>query len=325
MKTPFVLNNYDNLAAKIDEYADELYDNYDEDIVSTAISSLGNDSKPSKELRTAESEWVLGVALKHCKGKNNFKKLVKVSLLEKQYACKVQSNKDFIKACLPLEFLLKSAKFINDNAKKSSKEKGVFGKYAWANDRSLSSLTPFEKDEPTESLAYNQLGAYFGGNTKTVTSNTVSTLKSILKKGKYSDIIKAPTKKFVMRGMNLNRKQLQTILGDKEFNKIDIELRKIHDVLGFRKKILKSFTFTPKFNVSSWTTDSDIATNFSTEGTGKNGIVGIILYANVSDNPDKLIQCDDGLYNIIDFADNSHEHEVLAMGNIKVSSIVITY
>jgi hypothetical protein len=326
MKTPFVYKNYDKLAAKIDEYADKLYDNYDEEIVASAISSLRNDGGGSPltkqdTFKVDEREWAFGLVLKSNVGKERFKKIAKTHFLEPDRDMnKINSYAKFAVVIQPLDFLLKCAKRIKLATKNA--DKGSFGKYAWANNRSLSSLMPFEKDEPIESSAFRQLQKYFDGKTSAVDKKTASTLGSLLKQGKYSDVIKEPTIKVVMRGMWLNLKQLKTILGDKEFSKIKVKLDTRHSVSGFRKKILKSFTFKPKFNVSSWTTKPSVAVNFALDNAATD-LFGIILYANVSDNQRKFLQCDNGLYKINDFAMNMQEHEVLALGDIKVNSVMI--
>jgi hypothetical protein len=317
-KTPFVINNYDKLTSIIDKYADKLYDNYDDDVVTSAINCLRSDDNSNRIFRATEREWAFGLTLTSNEGKESFKKTAKIFFFEKlqdDYGLnKFKTFAQFATVITPLDFLLKCAKRIKmSKTKNVENSKSVFGKYAWANDRILSSLTPAEKDTPVEAAAYEQLSSYIDGNTKAVSPTVVSTLKSIIKKGKYSDIIKEPTKKVIMRGMHLDYKQLQTLLGDKEYNKLKF-------VPGFKKKILKSFTFKPLFNVSSWTTDKFIAKDFSIDPDFN---FSIILYAQVSDNPGKLLQCDDGLYNIQDFSTNKREHEVIALGSVKVSSIMI--
>jgi hypothetical protein len=92
---------------------------------------------------------------------------------------------------------------------------------------------------------------------------------------------------------------------------------------GKKATIRHNFTYIPRGEVSSWTSDIDVAKGFYKQNSDEQRKYCIILMAHVSDNPGKLLQCDNALYRISNFSENDYEHEVLAIGRIKISSLII--
>jgi hypothetical protein len=125
-------------------------------------------------------------------------------------------------------------------------------------------------------------------------------------------VIHEPTQEFVYRGMTVSTKWIRSAL---KLNKDD----KLPDV-GHKEA---SFTFKPrpKIGATSWTTRQKIAIDYANDPSED---YQIVMVAEVANNKDKFIMCDDGLSKIdgLDVLEHEAEHEAVALGSIKVSKIV---
>lgn len=205
---------------------------------------------------------------------------------------------------------------LNNSSKDASKDDATLGIYAWPKQR-LKKHVPYEKNTKEEELLYKQLYSHFQNNVMDGVSGLdekgVEILKKMLANNEYPDIIREPNAKMIMRGMSVSDQELRNLraaAGNDDFQ-------------GKKVKLKYSGIYIPKKSVSSWTTNKNKAIDFATNNIRSGAIWSIILYAQVSDNPGKLLQCDNTLYQF-SFAESvNDEHEVIAMGNITTSAIEI--
>jgi hypothetical protein len=101
--------------------------------------------------------------------------------------------------------------------------------------------------------------------------------------------------------------------------KTALKLKK-KDKLPLAGRMEASFTFKPRpgLGATSWTIYQETAVNFASDSAED---YMIVMVAEVADNKDKFIMSDDGLYRIDKLDLHADEHEVVALGNIKVSKI----
>ena len=206
----------------------------------------------------------------------------------------------------------KMQQILNDSSKNKSSKDGTLGIYAWPTNRIKDHL-PYEKNTDEEELLSSELYAHFQ-NTKTksvsgIDEKGASILKKMLANGEYPDIIREPKTKIIMRGMAVSDQELRSLSGG--------------DYVVQGKTLKYSGIFIPKKSASSWTTSKTSAIGFAKENESNAKMHCIVLIAQVSENPGKLLQCDDALYKF-DFAESvSDEHEVIALGNIKMYAIEV--
>jgi len=196
---------------------------------------------------------------------------------------------------------------------KPAPEGAPYDKYAFAEERGED--VPWEEDNQKEHSLYTALASSFDGGW-TLSPDQCTTLKRVLSMGWYSDVFGPPKTDEVYRGMVVSAAWLKTALKVPE----DQDLPG-HGHDGKRA----SFTFKPKFNglwrgSSSWTSRLDVAQNFGNEqDLLDDADFAVVLTASVSANPDSLVSCAGGLYDMPDFDKWSFENEVIALGDVKVS------
>jgi hypothetical protein len=183
-----------------------------------------------------------------------------------------------------------------------------FEEFAFADERY--DQVPSEPDNELEKKLYKALIDHFNNNIALNPENAKQ-LQRILKSGKYSSLIHGPTQDMIYRGMTVPEQWIKTALKLKENDELPI--------LGHMKA---SFTFKPrsKFGATSWTTQQETAINFASGDSVED--YQIVMVAEVANNKDKFIMGDDGLYNVHNLDVHADEHEVVALGNIKVTKIV---
>lgn len=201
-------------------------------------------------------------------------------------------------------------KILDNSSKISSPKDGTLGKYAWPANRMEDHL-PYEKNTDEEELLSSQFYTHFQSTTNKSASGIdekgVNILKKMLANGEYPDIIREPKTKTIMRGMAVSDQELRSLSGG--------------DYVAQGKTLNYSGIFIPKKSASSWTTNKPSAIGFARQNESNVKMHCIVLIARVSDNPGKLLQCDNALYKF-DFAESvTDEHEVIALGNIKTYAI----
>jgi hypothetical protein len=182
-----------------------------------------------------------------------------------------------------------------------------FEEFAFADERY--GQVPSEPDNKLERKLYRALIKHFVNNVPLSPENAKQ-FQDVLKSGKYFSVIHGPTQDFVYRGMTVPAKWIRAAL---KLNKDD----KLPDV-GHKEA---SFTFKPrqKVGATSWTTQQETAIDFADDSFAED--YQIVMVAEVANNKDKFIMCDDGLYKIDGLNLHEDEDEVIALNNINVSMI----
>lgn len=189
----------------------------------------------------------------------------------------------------------------------------LFNKFAFSPQRQgMESPPPREPNNPVESKYLIAIRDHFEGD-KLLSLEIAQKLKELMQSGLYPDILKAPTKPVVYRGMTIQKEYLVDKLG------IDAE-----QIGKETKTISKTVTFRQTRNASSWTTDFEVAKEFADKNDkGYTGdVYSLVFEANVADNEGNLLDCD-GLYDVRDLEEYDTEHEVLSLEDIVASKIYI--
>jgi len=175
--------------------------------------------------------------------------------------------------------------------------------YAFAEERE--GKVPREYDNEHEKRLLKKLSDHFELN-KSIDEKFATEIKSYLKKGMYKKIFHEPTTEIVYRGMQVKE----------EYIRVALKLKNEQQLNSTGSKNA-TFTFTPyeNRNVTSWSSDFSIATNFA-EGEIENKYM-LVLEASVRANPNCFVDCVNGLYDIKGLNKNANEAEVLGIGKIK--------
>ena len=207
--------------------------------------------------------------------------------------------------------------FINDYNKKLLKlnkipqeapEEEIINKYAFADQRK--NEVPPEPNNDVEQYFYDKLSGHFSSNSPISIKDT-DTLRQILKQKLYKSIIHELTKTLMYRGMSVSSIYLKKLLGLTKNDKLP--------ELGAQDI---DFTFEPKegSGLSSWT-ESRSAAFLASKIYNTDYPYTIVMVANTNDNPNRFIDCNNGLYNVKGFDSYEHEREVLGLGNIQLSKV----
>lgn len=182
------------------------------------------------------------------------------------------------------------------------------GQYAWPKERGLD-VTEDDTDE--EKALKKALLRHIESEDMPLDPEYADLLKSLLNKGLYNKVIKAPNSDVVYRGLNLSYKELDSIL--------QIDLVPQYGTFD------KSFVYSPRFSGSSWTKDFDTADKFSRGMSTtffKKQDYCVILVANVNENEGKLVDFEE-IYKLDkNILSNDSEKEVYAIGDVKVNKII---
>jgi len=192
----------------------------------------------------------------------------------------------------------------------AEKPNSPLGRFAFATDRVDPKEVPFEINTPLEDQLLKALRAHFDLN-KNMSDEQADVFKSMLKKGKYKDVIHEPSSDKLYRGMSVSKAWLKKLLKTPSIKR--------------NGTLEKRFLFRPKHgSASSWTNSSKVAWNFTSNSylsSGKEGQVSVVLVAKVSDNPNKFVEGPNGLYKLAVAYDVKSEQESIGFGTIKVSEI----
>jgi hypothetical protein len=148
------------------------------------------------------------------------------------------------------------------------------GRIAWPEARPGQ---PFEPNTKIEDQLYDALNQHFDDINR-LTASEAEVLRKMLAKGWYSDVLKAPSVKTVVRGMNVSKQWLQKVLKG--------------EYLDDTGMLERSFTFTPKQGSSSWSTQEGTAKQFAREG---DHMWAVVMYASVKRNPNRFLSGPGGL------------------------------
>lgn len=191
---------------------------------------------------------------------------------------------------------------------------GLLQQYAFADYDQRSPEIPKEKNTPEEDELLDALATHFHSN-EHISPKDANTIEQFLKDEVYSAIFHEPNVKKVYRGMIVPNEFIT-----RAFN-IDASADVSDDIIDGH------FTFTPNEDIgaTSWTTSIDIAQQYAIKSKVHvaSPKSGIIMVANVADNPYKFIAGEGGLYDVRSFAPYVYEKEVLALGAIKVHRVYL--
>lgn len=182
--------------------------------------------------------------------------------------------------------------------------KAPLGQIAFSPDR-IDKVPKTEKNVDVEDELYDALVAHVHDNIP-LTEEEIAIIKSIMKKGYYSKIFKAPDVEKVYRGMTINEKWLRKIL--KLSPKAKLPAKGSADV---------SFYYRPRKGAAmSWTRSKRKASSF----TGQDGSYDIIFTAITEENVNNFLDLS-GLYKVNPLDTYAKEKEVLGLVRVKVSRI----
>jgi hypothetical protein len=165
----------------------------------------------------------------------------------------------------------------------------------------LRSDVPFEKNTKVESGLQKAISLHIIKN-KMLNAEQGRIIKGLIANNWYTSAFSEPSVQVVYRGMTVPKKYIKGILG-----RDNVSASGEEDV---------TWDFKPLAETSSWATSKDAAKRFS----HPDGNYGLIMTANVSDNPDKFIDLN-GLYSFDAYKLYVNEKEVIALGNITISKI----
>ena len=133
----------------------------------------------------------------------------------------------------------------------------------------------------------------------------------------YDSVITPPTSEKIMRGLFFTVKQLRTLVSDRETFKMGDRIR-VKAVIKNRYADVSDVVDT------SWTTSYAMAHTFGTDAYEDR--VGVILYANMSDNDhNNFISGPSGFYKLGLSREFTHEEEVIALGDVIIYEIEVTH
>lgn len=177
---------------------------------------------------------------------------------------------------------------------KTQNDTSVFEKIAFADQRPDIADDNKEKNTAIEDVVFKALALHLDDNEK-IQKRESDIIKNILRKGKYTDMFIKPSSDYVYRGMHIEQDIADKLKGK------------------------SNFVFIPKGGQSSsWTSDENIARNFSKYY----GYVGVVLKASTHTNNNKLLDLAN-LYSIRGLREFRDEREIIGLGPIDVESLSV--
>lgn len=180
------------------------------------------------------------------------------------------------------------------------------GEYLFATGRSD---VPDEENTKVEDDTLHALVLHYM-HTVPLDPKTGNRLKTWLKNGWYTDLLRPPNG-FVYRGLkNVSKDQLTRWLG-----------KEPHGING--KASVSSLYKTRDF-ASSWTIDKDLSMEFAFRSSREAGDDGynVILVADTSENDMLMNPGSGGIYNVDQFETFDYEQEVIGLGDIKLVQVM---
>lgn len=198
------------------------------------------------------------------------------------------------------------------------KKADIFGKWAWPKKRvkDLPKTAQAEPNTPEEDAALSALYKYVVSNVE-MPPEAAENIQAALKSRNYDDVLSAPYRSTVHRGMTVPESWLRAALkvGDDE-------------ELPERGDLQAAFTFTPwgEGAASSWSYNADVAGEFATlrmkrEPAGTEARYVVTLTAPADKSSKTMMTGPDGFYGVLGLGHNDDEEEVIAFGPVKVTQI----
>ena len=232
------------------------------------------------------------------------------------------------------ERILVEAKKKSSDAKteKSKKSKvpveapddAILGNYAFANVRDD---VPPEINTKVEDKLEKELTTHFVNNTR-MSGKSGEALKTSLENDWYEKILAEPTQTNVYRGLRVYEEWMIENIGEdwrEQFRTIPYATVKGRKTKGRQLKInmvLHPENASALSAVTSWTTNIGKAYDFTNFGRTHDQL-GVICCAAIKDNPNRFIDAAAGLYDIPEFGKWPEEKEILGIGIITISHIIL--
>ena len=232
------------------------------------------------------------------------------------------------------ERILVEAKKKSSDAKteKSKKSKvpveapddAILGNYAFANVRPG---IPPEVNTEVEDELEQELTTHFVNNTR-MSGKSGEALKTSLENDWYEKILAEPTQTNVYRGLRVYEEWMIENIGEdwrEQFRTIPYATVKGRKAKGQQLKInmvLHPENASALSAVTSWTTNIGQAYDFANFNSLREHL-GVICCAARKDNPNQFIDASKGLYDIPEFGKWPEEKEILGIGIITISHIIL--
>jgi hypothetical protein len=288
--------------------------NLDTPLILDGFSFSYDSNKPVKRYMEFEEsqEYFDAITLQFLK-QNPSLNAKNINSLISDLSKKEKQEIDAILAKMKEEESAKKNKQTQEWEKIAAPKNALFNKFAFSPQRQgMENPPPREPNNPVENKYLIAIRDHFEGD-ELLSLEKAQKIKELMQSGLYPDVLKAPTKPVVYRGMTVRKEYLIDNLGV-DADQIGSEL----------KELAKTVTFRQTRNASSWTTDFKVAKEFADKNEkGYTGdIYSIVFEANVADNEGNLLDCD-GLYDVKELEEFDVEFEVISLEDIVASKMYI--
>ena len=211
-----------------------------------------------------------------------------------------------------------------DKPKEEAPDDAILGNYAFANSREG---VPPEVNTKVEDKLEKELTTHFVNNTH-MSGKSGEALKTSLENDWYEKILAEPTQTNVYRGLRVYEEWMIENIGEdwrEQFRTIPYATVKGRKAKGQQLKInmvLHPENASALSAVTSWTTNIGQAYDFANFNSLREHL-GVICCAAIKDNPNQFIDASKGLYDIPEFGKWPEEKEILGIGSITISHIIL--
>jgi len=201
----------------------------------------------------------------------------------------------------------------------------VFGKYAFAPERQKRkiNITPHEENTPIEQYTFYELTRHKEDEWGRIPPDVLKVLMNIQNQNLYNDVFPGVADKQIYRGMNVDESFIKNFT-DK--NPEDLYYEWLENTS--KDTVIEGdwvFNMKPGRTADSWTTNFEIADNFSSMGrlTKNNQAYSfsLVLQGSMLDNKGVMID----LSKFEEMFSKHDEDEVLAVGPVKFNKVYVTY
>lgn len=199
---------------------------------------------------------------------------------------------------------------------KSNEEEGVFGKSAFAGPGLRKKRNVIEPNTEEEDKVYRDLKRHFNMNIP-VPDDSAKTLKGVMMRGQYEDVITPPKGVYVFRGMKTDKEGLERLIG-RPLKQNEIGRGKVYSSQLIRP--WRRDTAAPSEGSNSWSEDSKVAAGYSGP-TDESQQYSVVLVAKTSENMNRLMSGPNGLYQVHGFDTYSDEAEATSLGAVQLYKV----
>ena len=200
----------------------------------------------------------------------------------------------------------------------------ILGNYAFANARWG---VPPEVNTKVEDKLEDELTTHFVNN-KSMSNKSGQALKTSLENDWYEKFLSKPTQTNVYRGLRVSDEWMVTNVGKRwrdKFAKPRASYTTINGRETQGRLKIDNVVLHPKTDavVTSLTNSIEMACQFAQAVYSAFGNIIVVCCAAVKDNPDQFIDSAAGLYDLPEISRFANEQEVLGIGSIKISHIIL--